>query len=374
MDEIKEEVSLDNNHEKKNIKKPTSKRKVIGLVIIVLVLTGVVAAILASIGDFSKTMDIIGKIETKYLWISILCVILYLLSWPISIMILSRKNKAKVSQLDNFLVGSSEHFFNAITPFSSGGQPIQIYLYTQNGMSAANATGIVISNFIAFMIATNGYAIASLFFFDKFTASFNASTIWMIFLGFVMNLFTLFFIISIASSSKVRNLLIKLFKKLGKIKFLTKFIDKTAPKFENYCNNFQLASKEIMSNIPSFIFAILSRTVSLVFYYSIPYFILKGLGVNLTLNDMIFIILASSFTITTMVWVPTPGGTGGIEFAFSMIFIVFFSSLAEPNAIVTAGMIIWRFLTYYLLMFLSGMMYLTYEIIIKRRKKKALSD
>ena len=29
---------------------------------------------------------------------------------------------------------------------------------------------------------------------------------------------------------------------------------------------------------------------------------------------------SSAFAITTMVWVPTPGGTGGIEFAFTTIF------------------------------------------------------
>ena len=79
-----------------------------------------------------------------------------------------------------------------------------------------------------------------------------------------------------------------------------------------------------MSHKLDFFFAIIARGISLVFYYSIPFFILKGLGVALTWIDIFFVLLASSFTITTMVWVPTPGGTGGIEFAFTYIFVTFF--------------------------------------------------
>ena len=353
-----------------NNQKPTNRKKIIGLVLVMLIITAVMVVVFANISDFSKIWDHITKMDFKYLWIAIACVVIYLLTWPVSLMILTRKSPNRPSKVDDFLIGGSEHFFNGITPFASGGQPIQIYLYHQNGMTAAQATGICLSNFIAFMIATNTYAIASLFFWGKFTESFTPATIWMVILGFFMNLFTLFFIILIASSSKVRNLFIKLFKALGKIKFLTKIIDKSLPKFEEYCNNFQLASKEIMSHKLDFVMAIIARGISLIFYYCIPFFILKGLGVELKMIDIFFVLLASSFTITTMVWVPTPGGTGGIEFAFTYIFVTFFMTMANKDEIITASMIMWRFLTYYLLMFFSAIEYVAYEIIIKKRRKR----
>ena len=364
------------NEQPENIpQKPTSHKKIIGLVLVTLIITAVMVIVFANISDFSKIWEHIVKMDTKYLWIAIACVVVYLATWPVSLMILTRKSENKPKKIDDFLIGGSEHFFNGITPFASGGQPIQVYLYHQNGMTAAQATGICLSNFIAFMIATNTYAIASLFFWGQFTATFTSATIWMVILGFFMNLFTLFFIILIASSSKVRNLFIKLFKALGKIKFLTKIIDKTLPKFEEYCNNFQLASKEIMSHKMDFFLAIIARGVSLLFYYCIPFFILKGLGVELTWVDAFFVLLASSFTITTMVWVPTPGGTGGIEFAFTYIFVTFFLTMENKDEIITASMIMWRFLTYYLLMFLSAIEYVIYEVIIKkRRKRKALEQ
>jgi len=367
MEEEKQDIEV------KEKEKPNNRKRVIGFILLTLLLTAVMVVVFVSIGDFSKTWEQLLKMDAGYLWIAIACVVLYLFTWPLSLMILTRKTKNRPSKVDDFLIGGSEHFFNGITPFASGGQPIQVYLYTQNGMSAAQSTGIVLSNFIAFMIATNIYAIASLFFWGRFTESFTPATIWMVILGFFMNLFTLFFIVAIASSKKLQHLLVKIFKAFGKIKFLTKIIEKSLPKFEEYCSNFQLASKEIMSNKGDFVLAILARGISLIFYYSIPFFILKGLGVQLQMVDIFFILLASSFTITTMVWVPTPGGTGGIEFAFTYIFVTFFMDLANKQEIITASMIMWRFLTYYLLMVLSGIEYAIYEIIIKkRRKKKAL--
>lgn len=351
-------------------KKPTNRRRIIGLVLFTLIIGAVMVIIFANISDFGKIWEHISKMSQSYLWIAIACVVLYLATWPVSLMILTRKGNNKPKKLDSFLIGGSEHFFNGITPFASGGQPIQVYLYAQNGMTAGQATGICLSNFIAFMIATNCYAIASLFFWGRFTETFTPATIWMVVLGFVMNLLTLLFITSLAISKKLRDLLIKIFASLGKIKFLTKIIDKTLPKFVDYCNNFQLASKEIMSHKMDFILAIISRGISLVFFYSIPFFILKGLGVELATQDIIFIILASSFTITTMVWVPTPGGTGGIEFAFTYIFVTFFMSMPNSQEIITASMIMWRFLTYYLLMALSAVEYIIYEIIIKKRRNK----
>ncbi len=361
MNEEKEELK-----ENKNNNKPMSKKKVIGLILLVLLITAIVVVILINVSDFNKTMELISHIDSNYLWIAIAMLILYLITWPLSLMLIGRSNKIKVKKKDSFLIGASEHFFNAITPFSSGGQPIQIYLYTQSGVDASTATGMVLTNFIAFMIATNAYAISSLFFFGDFSKNFDGRTLWIIILGFFMNLFTLFFIIMLAVSKKVKNILVKLLTLLGKIKFLKKLIDKALPKFIEYCDNYQLASKEILSHKFAFVMSILLRGISLSFYYSIPYFALKALGVDLNISDLIFIILASSFAITTMVWVPTPGGMGGIEFAFMMIFTSF---AGVTDDIANAGMIVWRFLTYYLLMVLSFITYITYEIIVKRRKK-----
>lgn len=355
--------------EQKQEKKPVNNKKTIISILIVLIITAVVFVILFSFNDFNNTIKLIKTVNGVEMGKAVLCLVIYAVLWPMSLCFIAKQNRFNAKFFDVYLIGESEHFFNAITPFATGGQPVQVYLFTQKQVKASDSTGIIVSNFIAFMIASNIYAIASLVFYGKFSENFDASTAWMIGLGFAMNLFTLVFMILVATSKKIRDLLKKLMLQICKIKFIGKHLSKAVPAFEKYCENAQSAAKRIFSHKTSFVGAILLKMLALLFYYAIPYYILKALGADFGFKMMPYIILASAFAITTMVWVPTPGGTGGIEFAFKTIFTAsLFGALAGDIGF--TGMILWRALTYYLLMILSAIAYIVYEILVKRYKKK----
>ncbi|MDE7161399.1 MAG: flippase-like domain-containing protein, partial [Anaeroplasmataceae bacterium] len=355
--------------ELKQEKKPVNRKKTIISILIVLIITSVVFIILFNFNDFDATLKLLKTVNGANMGMAVLCLVLYAILWPMSLCFIAKQNKFKAHFLDLYLVGESEHFFNAITPFSTGGQPVQVYLFTQKKIKASDSTGIIVSNFIALIIASNIYAIASLVFYGKFSENFNASTAWMIGLGFAMNLFTLVFMILMATCKFIRDALKKLLLQFCKIKFIGKHLTKAIPAFENYCENAQVAAKRIFSHKTSFIGAILLKMLALLFYYAIPYYILKALGADFGFKLMPYIILASAFAITTMVWVPTPGGTGGIEFAFTTIFTAsLFGGLSTDIGF--TGMILWRALTYYLLMILSAIAYIVYEIRVKHDKKK----
>ena len=84
------------------------------------------------------------------------------------------------------------------------------------------------------------------------------------------------------------------------------------------------------------------------FYYLIPYFIMLSLGIDglnvlmvVSLNVLIFMVI-SLF--------PIPGGTGGAEYSFSVLF----SSFIASGSKLVLAMLLWRILTYYFGMF-AGM-------------------
>ena len=60
---------------------------------------------------------------------------------------------------------------------------------------------------------------------------------------------------------------------------------------------------------------------------------------------------------------PIPGGSGGAEYSFSVLF----SSFISVNSKLVLAMLLWRLLTYYFGMF-AGMFALVFEP--KKRKKK----
>lgn len=99
--------------------------------------------------------------------------------------------------------------------------------------------------------------------------------------------------------------------------------------------------------------------LQLFFYYMIPYFIMLALGVHgmnlimvVSLHVLIFMII-SLF--------PIPGGAGGAEYSFSVLFASFIGSGSK----LVLAMILWRLLTYYFGMF-AGMV----ALVVKPDKIK----
>ena len=138
--------------------------------------------------------------------------------------------------------------------------------------------------------------------------------------------------------------------------------------FNNYFDGMQAGCKELLSKPLVFTGCILSKLASLVFFYAIPFYVLKSLNAPVDYSNMLYIILGTSFATTMVVWVPTPGGTGGMELAFSSIFITI-AGMTAPLA--QGGMVLWRLYTYYLLMIVGFIFYLLLEYFDARGRKKA---
>ena len=60
---------------------------------------------------------------------------------------------------------------------------------------------------------------------------------------------------------------------------------------------------------------------------------------------------------------PTPGSSGGAEWAFEEVFALSFAGVT--SAITASAILLWRFLTYYLVMILGAIS----AICVKRRKE-----
>ena len=94
-------------------------------------------------------------------------------------------------------------------------------------------------------------------------------------------------------------------------------------------------------------------------YYAITFYVLRAFNIAVSYTDLFFVICGTSFAITACVFIPTPGGSGGIEFAFTSIFVFIASGITKDLG--ASGMLLWRILTYYGLMLLSFIFYLILE-------------
>lgn len=320
-----------------------------------------------SMNDIGEIFKVLGSADVTNVLVAISLVLIYLALYPVTLCLLARAQKIGVKARDVYAIGMTEHFFNGITPFSTGGQPFQVYAFSQKKVKLATSTGLLIMNFILFMIVTNAYAIVSLFFFDRFAQSAEMRIIAPI--GFTMNFLVLFFMIALATSKRIKNGIIWILTKLSKIKFLTKLLQSKIGQINEYIEQTQAAFKELWKCKGTSLLCLAVRAATMAFYYAVTFFILRALHVNVGFDQIFYIISGSAFAITMVVFLPTPGSSGGIEYAFTKIFAVFVTGTLD--AVSYGGMLLWRLMTYYLPMFISLAFYVAFEISTRISERRS---
>lgn len=340
-----------------------NKKKVI-LYIFYISITIAFLIFILSMNDIGDIFQILQHADIKYILISLLLVLIYLGMYPLTLCILSKAKKVNVSNKYIYSIGMSEHFFNGITPFATGGQPFQIYALSKKKVDLSTSTGLLMMNFIIHMCASNLFALISLFFFNRFATSTSMKILAIV--GFSMNFLVLVLMVSLATSKTLKHFILWVLSKLAKIKFLHKLITEKMIDIENYIENTQNSFKELWHNKKSFITCFIIRFLTLSIYYAVPFYILKSLHMEISYANLFISMCASSFAITMCVFLPTPGSSGGIEYAFSNIFASLVVSMTSSTSY--CGMLIWRLLTYYLPVLISFLFYLYFEISKKEVK------
>ncbi|MFT8373528.1 MAG: lysylphosphatidylglycerol synthase transmembrane domain-containing protein, partial [Liquorilactobacillus satsumensis] len=234
-----------------------------------------------------------------------------------------------------------EQLFNGITPFSSGGQPAQLFAMLQSGADAGRATSVLLMKFVVYqsMIVVN-FIFALLTGFHFVADKMQVLSLLFV-LGFVVHLCVIMALLMIMYWYSFTKRLVKAFFKplrwLSKSNRYEKLEEKVDVKIDNFYEESLRLKRDGW-----LLFKISCLTlVQLFFYYIIPYFILLGLGVSgvnfwmITTMHILIVMVISLF--------PIPGGSGGAEYSFSTIF----SSFITNSSKLILAMILWRIITYY---------------------------
>lgn len=252
-------------------------------------------------------------------------------------------DKNKISKKEAFKHEVIVQFFNGITPFSSGGQPMEIYMMTEHGITALEATNISIQNFIFYQTALVLYGIIA-FGYNAIFKIFPEAMLLkkLVFLGFLINTLvalSLFLIlISKTFTKKVASFIINILATLKIIKDKENVQEKIYFKLDS----FHLSATLIRKRKGLFIKGVLLNFLSLTCLYIIPLFIVLSLGDYTSLN-ILTTLTSSAYVLLIGSFVPIPGASGGIEYGFLRFYGNFLSS-----SVLTAVLIVWRFITYYL--------------------------
>ena len=237
-----------------------------------------------------------------------------------------------------------EQFGNGITPFATGGQPMQMITLIRAGVDPGRAGSILLMKFVVyqFMIVVN-FIMALLIGYHYVATKLQAWSLLVI-LGFIFHVIVIVMLILVMYWPTLTNTLMRwLFKPIHR------WWPKRAVSWETVISekivNFHEESRRLSRNWRTLLKTGLVTWLQLAVYYLIPYFILLGLGIQHV--NLILVVVFHILIVMVISLFPIPGGTGGAEAGFSVLFAQFI----PDAALLVFATLIWRLITYYFGMF-----------------------
>ncbi|WP_078578890.1 lysylphosphatidylglycerol synthase transmembrane domain-containing protein [Salipaludibacillus agaradhaerens] len=249
-------------------------------------------------------------------------------------------------------------FFNTITPLATGGQPAQLYILTKNGMDAGAASSVLLIKLIVYqgMLVVNSLIVLLFGYHYLLNGSLPKMSV-LILMGFTLNTLFIVALIVVGKNKKIASLIVHFL--LKPVSFFTKTETYSSLKnnVEQKMNLFHAESKRISVDLKLLLQCSVLTTLQLWLFFSIPYFVLQGVGAGPL--DLLQIIAFHTFIIMFSSLIPIPGGSGGAELSFSLLF----GLILDPTTLVLS-LFLWRFITYY-----SCILFGSISLMVKKKEK-----
>lgn len=243
-------------------------------------------------------------------------------------------------------------FYDNVTPFAVGGQPMQIYYLHKKGYSGGVSSAVVLIKYFCNMTCM---CLVSLLLMACNTHVLGAiETDWARILihvaawvGLAVNMFlplmVLFFVIFPKFAQKLASLVIGAGAKLK----IVKDKEKTMTKALKTVNDFRTAFKIMAKKPAEFVALILFCLIEECLRFALPFFVMKmfnGIGSEAGFSTMITVMALNVFVTQSVCIIPTPGNSGAIE----SIGTIAFTAVITNAGVLGWSVLIWRFFVFYI--------------------------
>lgn len=336
----------------------------------ILYIVGVTILAIVLIGLFdSDIKDLPSALAQFDMWWLVACIGSLLLYWLTDALLLHDITSymyKRVPLLRSIKVGIIGLYYGALTPFATGGQPMQVIYMRRNEIPVGTSTCIVCIKFVVYELSLCAFYVGAMIIRGGYFYSNNNQVFWLTTLGFVFNLLAVVFVILTITNKKLvmkfGGGIIRLFSKLKIVKKKDKMLDNFEKTIDDYHTAAAYISKYKLRAIGSFFVSI----INLGFFFVIPFLIYRAFGQ--TQYNILDIITMQAFLYLAVSFFPMPGAAGAAEGGFVLFFKTIFASVGIGYA-----MLMWRFLTYYLIVIVGSILVVLEEVFIIRRSKKDIN-
>ncbi|MBW9172391.1 lysylphosphatidylglycerol synthase transmembrane domain-containing protein [Clostridium estertheticum] len=274
-------------------------------------------------------------------WI-IAAIALMFIYWALEVFIVQGLSKLLFKQQklrDSIKAAMVGQFYASITPLQTGAQPAIYYVLENEGIEPASASSILVMKFIIHQTTLTIYSFIIIILKYNYFISKISGIFYLCLVGFIFNFGIILTAVMFSINKRfTKALLLGGSKFLCRIKLLKNW-QKSVNKIEKGLDDFHDNSILIAKNYKTVLRIVIINTAQLTVFYIIPYIIFRAF--NLEYASLFNMLAAQTLVMLIVSITPLPGGAGGAEGGFVLLFTMFFKENILP------GVLLWRIITYY---------------------------
>ena len=297
--------------------------------------------------DISMLSSVIVMVKKEYLLVGGLIILFYIILEGIILqLIINEQHKLKNSFI-GFKLAIMGFYYNLVTPFASGSQPIQIYVLNKYKVPLSKASGIITNKTILYQVVITIYCTIFIF-INANKLKYDLKTVMpFVMLGLGVNLFTFIIgFLAIINTPKIKEISHKIVRYLLKFKVF-KFLQSKEDKIDSFIEEYTESIKFFMKNKKLLITTVALTIIQISCYFSITYWIYKAF--NLSGYSFIYLLTLQVYLYMAISAIPTPGNIGANELAFFTIFKRVF-----PQTLLGYAVFLYGGFMYYLILISCG--------------------
>lgn len=311
------------------------------------------------LGDILRTA---GQAKLSYLFIGLICVVLFILGESSIIYYMMRLLGEKVKMSHCALYSFVGFFFSCITPSASGGQPMQIYYMKKDKLEVPVTTLVLMIVTITYKAVLVMIGLLLMLFGRGFLEGYLQDKMWVFYLGVGLNVFCVTsMLVLVFAPGLAKWIILKgnaILERLHIMRRKQSRLEKLEQSMDQYHETaaFWAGHKRCILNV--FLITVVQR----ILLFTVTYWVYLALG--LKGHGLAEITVLQSVISVSVDMLPLPGGMGISESLYLLMFVPIFGKMLLPSMLLSRG------LAYYGQMFISAVMTCAAQFIIGRDTQK----
>lgn len=283
----------------------------------------------------------IKLLQMRWLFVGILLMIVFWYMEAICLHLPLKLFNPKQPFKNTFSISMIGQYFNSLTPFSTGGQPMQAYYMYKDGVSVGASLSSMLVKLIIYQFVLTVYSSVILIFQTSFFYhKVKGFVLWSL-AGFLLNIVVIISLICMGYFKRFSTMIGSFFVKAGVALHLVRDQYSALKSMIGEVSRFHRNYRLIRENKNVVLQMMICTAFQLTAYFAVTYAIYRSF--SLSEAHFFAIISAQAFVLLLSSFIPLPGAIGASEGSFYLFFGIFF-----PPHYLAYAILAWRLITFYM--------------------------